>query len=196
MAADDVIAAWNRPEALAAIHPTRGISEDAYRASGATQAELLTEDIPTGSRVLDFGCGDGRVTLPLKQLGYQVTGVDASERMLAALAERDPDIPTFQSDGSDLGKHLGRRKFDAVYCLAVLIHHDYETGEALVVSLRSVVKKGGLLLLDWPTSDQPAEARDWIGVTTWPEEQQAAIAERLGLTRLDIDRPWSVWRVV
>ncbi|MDX2757890.1 class I SAM-dependent methyltransferase [Streptomyces europaeiscabiei] len=196
MSADHVIAAWDQPEAASAIHPTRGISEDAYQASGQAQAELLSADIPVGAKVMDFGCGDGRVAIPLRAMGYEVTGVDASPRMLAALAERDPDLTTFQSDGSDFGKHLGRRKFDAVYCLAVLIHHDYATGERLIENLRAVVKKGGLLALDWPTSDEPSDGHGWIGVTTWSPDRQDEIAKRLKMERLDADRPWTVWRAL
>jgi 2-polyprenyl-3-methyl-5-hydroxy-6-metoxy-1,4-benzoquinol methylase len=196
MTAEDVIKAWDQPEARQAIHPTRGLSEDAYQASGQAQAELLAADIPAGAKVMDFGCGDGRVAIPLRALGYEVTGVDASPRMLAALAQHDPNLTTFQSDGSDFGKHLGRRKFDAVACLAVLIHHDYETGEQLVESLRAVVKKSGILALDWPTADEPSDGHGWIGVTTWSTERQADLAARLKMERVDVDRPWSVWRAL
>ncbi|CAL9366394.1 class I SAM-dependent methyltransferase [Streptomyces sp. enrichment culture] len=196
MTAADIIAAWNKPGAAAAIHPTRGISEDAYRASGQAQAELLAADFPAGAKVLDFGCGDGRVAIPLRAMGYDVTGADASPRMLAALADRDPGLQSFQSDGSNFGKHLGRRKFDAVYCLAVLIHHDYATGQQLVENLRAVVKKGGLLALDWPTSDAPSDGHGWLGVTTWSRDRQNEMAARLKMERLDVDRPWLVWRAL
>lgn len=196
MSAEDVIKAWDQPEAAGAIHPTRGISEDAYQASGQAQAELLAADMPAGAKVLDFGCGDGRVAIPLRAMGYDVTGADSSPRMLAALADHDPDLTTFQSDGSDFGKHLGRRKFDAVYCLAVLIHHDYDAGAQLVANLRAVVKKGGLLALDWPTSDTPSDGHGWLGVTTWSPERQAEIAAELKMERIEADRPWSVWRAL
>lgn len=196
MSAEDVIKAWDQPEARGAIHPTRGISEEAYRGSGQAQAELLAADIPVGVKVLDFGCGDGRVAIPLRAFGYDVTGVDASANMLSALSERDPDLPTFQSDGSDFGKHLGRRKFDAVYCLAVLIHHDYETGEQLIENLRAVTKKGGLLALDWPASDEPSDGHGWLGVTTWSEAKRDEIAARLKMEQVEADRPWSVWRAL
>ncbi|MGW2048558.1 class I SAM-dependent methyltransferase [Streptomyces sp. NPDC001858] len=196
MSAEDVINAWDLPGARDAIHPTRGISEAAYRASGKTQADLLAADIPDGVKVMDFGCGDGRVAIPLKAMGYDVTGVDTSPRMLAALAETDPDLATFQSDGGDFGKHLGRRKMDAVVCLAVLIHHDYDTGEQLIANLRSVVKKGGLLALDWPASEQPAEGGSWIAVTTWDRNRQDELAAKLKMQRVEAGRPWSVWQAL
>lgn len=191
MTAEDIIAAWNQPGAAGAIHPTRGISEDAYWASGRAQAELLQQDIPAGAKVLDFGCGDGRVAIPLRGMGYDVTGADASATMLTALAANDPGLKTVQSDGTNLDK---RRKYDAVYCLAVLIHHSYDTGEQLIANLRGVVKKHGLLILDWPVSPDPVEAATWINVTTWAQDRQDALVGKLGLTRIDEGQPWQVFR--
>jgi SAM-dependent methyltransferase len=196
MTAEDIIAAWDQPAARGAIHPTRGISEEAYQESGRVQAGLLAQDIPVGAKVLDFGCGDGRVAIPLRALGYDVTGADASPRMLAALAGRDPELTTFQSAGSDFKAHFGRSKVDAAYCVAVLIHHDYADGEQLVTHLRGIVKKGGLLALDWPTSDTPSDGHGWIGVTTWDRQRQDDLAAKLKMERLDEDRPWSLWRTL
>jgi SAM-dependent methyltransferase len=194
--ADDIIAAWDQPGAAGAIHPTRGISEDAYQQSGQAQAALLAQDFPAGCKVLDFGCGDGRVAIPLRALGYDVTGADSSPNMLTALADRDPDLTTFQSDGSNFKEHFGRSKVDAAYCLAVLIHHDYATGEQLVTSLRGIVKKGGLLALDWPDSDTPSDGHGWLGVTTWGRQRQDDLAAKLKMQRVESDQPWSLWRAL
>ncbi|HLZ59709.1 MAG TPA: methyltransferase domain-containing protein [Ktedonosporobacter sp.] len=38
--------------------------------------------VPTGCSLLDLGCGPGRLSLPLTKRGYQVTGLDLSERYL------------------------------------------------------------------------------------------------------------------
>lgn len=196
MTADDIIAAWNQPGAAGSIHPTRGISEGAYWESGRAQADLLMQDIPAGAKVLDFGCGDGRVAIPLRGHGYDVTGADASPNMLAALAEREPGLPTFQSDGSNFREHFGRSKVDAAVCLAVLIHHEYPAAEQLVTNLRGIVKKGGLLALDWPVSAEPSDGHGWIGVTTWGRQRQDDLAATLKMERIDADRPWSLWRAL
>jgi 2-polyprenyl-3-methyl-5-hydroxy-6-metoxy-1,4-benzoquinol methylase len=193
--ADEAIAAWSQPGATDFIHPTRGIDEDAYWDSGRNQAALLGTVIPAGGKVMDFGCGDGRVAIPLRALGFDVTAVDGSAGMVDALAANDPEMTVFQSDGTDLGSHLGRRKMDAVYCLAVLIHLDYASAEQTIRNLRGVVKKGGLLILDWPVADEPAEGVAWLDVTTWSQEQQDTLTAELGLTRVDDhDIPWQVYR--
>lgn len=195
MKAEDAIAAWSKPGATDFIHPTRGIDEAAYWGSGKNQAALLGTVIPAGARVMDFGCGDGRVAIPLRALGYEVTGVDGSPGMVAALAANDPDLTVFQSEGSDFGSHLGRRKMDAVYCLAVLIHLDYASAETLIRNLRAIVKKGGLLILDWPVADEPAEGVAWLDVTTWSQDQQDTLTQELGLATVeDAGLPWLAFR--
>ncbi|MCK5447372.1 MAG: class I SAM-dependent methyltransferase, partial [Gemmatimonadetes bacterium] len=59
---------------------------------------LAYRDIPAlieahvqGTRALDFGCGTGRSTRFLRDLGFDVVGVDIAESMLARAQERDPD---------------------------------------------------------------------------------------------------------
>ena len=57
----------------------------------------LTEDIPFYLRllsddpsisVLEIGCGTGRITLPLSQIGSDVTGMDNSKHMLEKLKDK------------------------------------------------------------------------------------------------------------
>lgn len=190
---EGVVDAWDRADP-AAIHPTREHeNETVYWASGEQQAEQLAAVIKPGSQVVDFGCGDGRVTIPLAARGYQVTGADSSPAMLARLNERAPDLPTVQTTGADLHKTLGR-KTDAVICLAVLIHHGYDDGQAIIRGLAAAVRKGGLLVLDWPVSDRPHERAHWIDVTTWNPADQTEVAHEIGLTRVDTPLPWTVWK--
>jgi SAM-dependent methyltransferase len=44
-------------------------------------------DLPSGSRILDVGCGPGRHAIGLAEAGLEVTGVDVSERLLEIGAE-------------------------------------------------------------------------------------------------------------
>lgn len=195
MTVEAVIKAWDAADPES-IHPLRRVSEDAYWDSGRAQADMLATVIPAGAKVLDFGCGDGRVAIPMAELGYEVTAVDASQRMLDRLSERAPELTTVLADADGLAKHLGRRRMDAVYSLAVLIHHSYEDGLHIIGKLRAATKLGGTLILDWPVSEQPSEADSWIGVTTWSVQQQAEACERLGLEPVPSALPWGVYQAV
>ncbi|MEU5900572.1 class I SAM-dependent methyltransferase [Streptomyces venezuelae] len=195
MTAEAVIRAWDHAEPEA-IHPTRHVSEDAYWESGKAQADMLASVIPDGAKVLDFGCGDGRVAVPMAGLGYDVTAIDASQRMLDRLTERAPDVTTVQADADGIAAHLGRRRMDAVYALAVLIHHNWADCLHIIGRLRAATKLGGILVLDWPVSETPEEADSWIGITTWARQQQDAICAELGLEPVESELPWGVYRAI
>lgn len=194
MTAADIIEAWDQADP-SAIHPTRAIDEDAYWNSGRNQAALVGTVLPDGAKVVDFGCGDGRVAIPLRKLGYDVTAVDASPTMLDRLHEQDPDMPAVLSSGTGLNAALGK-KVDALVSLAVLIHHNYADCLDLLAELRQAVKLGGILILDWPVSDQPVEGQAWLEVTTWSQKAHDDACARIGLKPVDAPLPWGVYKAV
>jgi len=49
---------------------------------------LAVEYIPDGARVLDLGCGAGRTSVALAEIGLDVVGVDLSEPMVATAREQ------------------------------------------------------------------------------------------------------------
>jgi len=71
---------------------------DAYAALAFPGTYYLAyRDLPSilhahvrGAKALDFGCGAGRSTRFLRELGYDAVGVDIAERMVAKARERDP----------------------------------------------------------------------------------------------------------
>lgn len=79
-----------------------------YRADLALWSELAGEP---PSRVLDIGCGAGRVAIELARSGHQVTGLDYDARLLDYLGRHEPRIETVVADAADFD--LGRR-FDLI----------------------------------------------------------------------------------
>jgi SAM-dependent methyltransferase len=59
-----------------------------YRDFTALTLSLIHEHVRPPARVVDFGAGTGRLTVPLALDGYEVTAVDPSPGMLAGLAHR------------------------------------------------------------------------------------------------------------
>lgn len=177
----DVVAAWRTADP-ARIHPTREhVSEHAYWESGRTQAQFVADLIGGGGDVLDFGCGDGRIAIPLRLLGLNVVAMDSAPEMIERLHHQAQvqgveGIETAVSDGS----RLTTRMFDVVNCRAVLIHHSHNDVAVLVNKLASRLRTGGFLVCDWPTGDH-RERRDWIDVTTWEPTRRALVAASAGL---------------
>ena len=51
--------------------------------------EVIKEEFSECLKIIDFGAGTGRLSLPLSQkLGYKFTAVDASEEMLKELQKK------------------------------------------------------------------------------------------------------------
>ncbi|MBF0519148.1 MAG: methyltransferase domain-containing protein [Nitrospirae bacterium] len=55
---------------------------------GLRFSRALSERLPLGSLVLDFGCGSGDLTNSLKEAGFNVQGYDISELMIKRAQER------------------------------------------------------------------------------------------------------------
>jgi SAM-dependent methyltransferase len=81
-------------------------------------AELAAE---RGGDVLEYGCGNGRITLPIARLGTPVTGVDLSTEMLGDLRarlRREPDDvrARVRTKRGDMRKARLGRRFPLVIC--------------------------------------------------------------------------------
>jgi len=191
---EEVIAAWNGA-GEGSIHPLDPDSQEFWDL-GWAQAEQVGQYSKPGGRVVDFGCGNGRLSIPLVSMGYEVLAVDASANMIAALKKRAKDIgakvPAAQSDGSDLGRIMGRKKADVVISRAVLIHHDYAGVERIVNNLARVLRRGGYLIADWPIGT-PQERQTHLQVTVWDPARRLAVAKAAGFELVD-GADVSVWR--
>jgi SAM-dependent methyltransferase len=55
---------------------------------------ILGEHVRGGRKSVDFGCGTGRSTRYLRQLGFEVTGVDIAEDMIRKARELDRPATT------------------------------------------------------------------------------------------------------
>jgi SAM-dependent methyltransferase len=65
--------------------------------------ESFLESLPTpGRRTLDVGCGEGRVTRDLRDLGHRMVGVDQSSTMIAAAREADPEGEYLVANAAEL----------------------------------------------------------------------------------------------
>jgi SAM-dependent methyltransferase len=101
-----------------------------------------------GRRVLDAGCGRGRWTRALLELGAHVTAVDYSEAGIAqtrTLCGSTADMTTYRVDLLDPPPELRSQRFDLVFSYGVL-HHTGDTWKALD-NVSRLVGEGGALFL-------------------------------------------------
>ncbi len=98
------------------------------------------------SKVLDFGCGVGRLTIPFARLADQVTGLDVSDSMLQEAASncqrRSIDNTSFEKSDDGLSRVSG--KFDLIHSYIVFQHIPVPRGEALFSLLVDRLESGGV----------------------------------------------------
>ncbi len=126
------------------------IAEDFSRTRGKPwpEVEFLVDDylIP-GERVLDLGCGNGRLLEPLKGKEIDYFGVDNSEELIEIAKKRYPSRVKFQVADA-LNLPFPNNYFDKIYSIAAL-HHvpSKEFRLQFLKEARRVLKPEGLLIL-------------------------------------------------
>ena len=135
---DDYDARWARlAEAGEGIHGEADLVDDLLRTAG-------------GHRVLDAGCGTGRVAIELARRGHVVVGIDADPGMLDTARAKEPQITWIHADLADVEERADFT-FDVVLLAGnVMIFLD-PGSEARVVRRLAVVSRsrrspGGRLL--------------------------------------------------
>ena len=69
---------------LATYEDERVISRYAELGLWETEESLILEYVPDKAHFIDIGCGLGRTSIPLAEMGFEVTGIDLSSGMLRA----------------------------------------------------------------------------------------------------------------
>ena len=111
---------------------------------------LETLDLPSGSRVIEIGCGTGRFARAAAAAGHQVTALDVSPVMLEYVAKRAAEegidgITT--QHGGFLSMDLPPNHFDAVVSTAAL-HHLPDLWKLIgLQNVLRILKPGGQFFL-------------------------------------------------
>ncbi|GAA2310823.1 class I SAM-dependent methyltransferase [Streptomyces kunmingensis] len=125
---------------------------DALRRSGKDvhgEAAFCQALVPAGARVLDAGCGTGRVMIRLAELGYDCVGIDLDASMLDVARTQAPHLPFFQVDLAEFDPAtLGvAADFDLVVAAGNVLPLLTPGTEATVVErLAAAVRPEGLLV--------------------------------------------------
>ena len=140
-----------------------------------------------GREALDFGCGAGRSTRFLKNLGFNASGIDISRSMVQLARNVDPsgtyrlvddgDFTAFEPARFDL--ILSAFAFDNIPGVA-------KRGE-LLRGLRRLLKNGGLIILLGSTPD--IYTHEWASFTTkdFPENRHAKSGDTVRIVMKDVE---------
>jgi len=166
--------------------------EEFFRSGEQTVAEEILTDMinicqgkpAKEMRVLEIGCGAGRVTRALANLFGEVYAVDISGEMVARAREALKDKPNayiFQNNGADL-RVIPVGDFDFAFSTIVFQHiPSREIIENYVREVHRLLRPGALFKfqVQGDPTIQTSPDDTWVGVS-FTDEQAVEMAERCG----------------
>ena len=151
------------------------------------EARFIDAMVPRGARILDAGCGPGRVGGYLATVGHHVVGVDFDPILIAA-AETDHPGPTWRvADLADLDLPAAgiAEPFDVIVCAGnVLTFLDPDTRRPVLERLAAHLKPDGRLVTGF------GSGRDYPFDEYLSDVEHAGLAAELVLASWDL-RPFS-----
>jgi len=98
-----------------------------------------------GKRILDAGCGHGRDCKYFSELGFEVYGIDLSEKLLEIAKKNAPEAKFFKMDMRKL--EFPDEFFDGIWCCASFLHIPKKDAEKTLREFYRVLKKNGILFI-------------------------------------------------
>lgn len=159
--------------------------ERALRCLGLSRDSNGNGSLLPGQEVLEVGCGAGRFTEVLLELGAIVTSVDLSSAVEANATNFPPDVAHRVVQADVRALPFPSRQFDGVFCLGVVQHTPVP--EATVKTLYEHVRPGGWLVFDhYAVSVSTAT---WLGMHMARQVfKRLPIDRRLPATERMVDR--------
>ncbi len=143
-------------------------------------SELDPNSVVPPYRVLDAGCGTGRMSIELARRGIAIVGVDLDEVMLSQARAKAPHLDWRQGDLSTI---VLEGSFDAIVLAGnVMIFLTPGTEAATLQNLTQYLKPAGLLVAAFELTQRP-----WSGLTLDVYDQLTATVGLAPIAR------WSTW---
>ena len=110
--------------------------------------------------ILELGCGSGLFTIPLKQKGFNIEGLEISQEMIKVTQKKEPSLTLHQGD---MRSYNLPKKFDAILILSstLVLLQDHEEIQQCLQRTYEHLNAGGMLFLELP--NHPVEIKNGDG---------------------------------
>lgn len=116
---------------------------------------VIRQNVPPGASILDVGCGNGIITQAVGEMGYQVTGVDSSQKSID-YARHTNKLANVTFTLAEAGNFpITNRKYSAIICSEVLEH--LRDPSSLLAILKNELTDDGILIVTVPNGAGPRE---------------------------------------
>lgn len=169
-------------------------NEETARLTGAYSARQVTAalDLQRTDRVLELGCGVGRIGREIAPRVAHWEGTDISSNMIEVARDRlseHANVGFTELHRSSL-QPLADASFDKAYCVAVFIHMDKEDFFLYLQDIARVLKPGGLVYFDvWNMASRVGWRRYALEID---QHQAADHAKRKDVARNQFSSPEEV----
>ena len=143
------------------------------------------------SKVIDIGCAAGRDSRILKDLGFDVIGIDLSEKLLEIAKKNNPDITFIQADFRKIP--FPDNTFDGLWASAVFHHLDYKDMVPALWEFKRVLVKNRILYIRTKEGKGNWKKKEYLAVNEEREfnlltkEQLEAMVKETGFEILKIE---------
>jgi ubiquinone/menaquinone biosynthesis C-methylase UbiE len=148
--------------------------------------EIISAHV-SGKEAVDFGCGTGRSTRFLKQMGFKVKGIDISADMLSMAKKFDRNGEYYLVENGSYG-HLGESKYDLVQSIFTFDNiPGWETRTNILSALGRLLNPSGrIVMLD---STPELYKLEWASFSTkeFPENHTAKTGDIVKDIMLDVE---------
>lgn len=127
--------------------------------------------------VADVGCGPGRVTILLSQLGLDAFGIDLSPGMLEVARRTYPQLRF--DEGSMLALDLPDASLGGLLAYYSIIHIPWEQRAQVFAEFHRVLAPGGVLMLVFQVGDDRGRRTEFLGTALeldWYRQQPDEVA--------------------
>ena len=132
--------------------------EPNIQSNGIPQFERAIKFTKARNHALDIGCGSsGRFFDLLLKHGFQVEGIDVSEKMIALARQRHPNVPLHHAD---IVTWSLPRRYDFISAWDSIWHLPLEMHELVLHKICDGLTRDGVLIFTTGGVDKPEEKSD------------------------------------
>ncbi|MFC1842884.1 class I SAM-dependent methyltransferase [Candidatus Dependentiae bacterium] len=132
----------------------RGLASVTSKERTVAYINFLKKFILQDHKILDVGCGYGRITIPLAKIGYLIEGIDISPNLLeeAKKQARREDIKIAFKIGDMCNLPYKDESFDVVICMWSSFSYMLTKQDQIeaINQMYRVLTKNGILIIDLP----------------------------------------------